>query len=59
MRTESLSFINTRQPGCILHIMGEKLERAMDMNAKNRLTIPLLVGEDATTSLTQLAISCS
>ncbi len=44
---EDLSFINTRYPGSILHIWGEKLARAMDMAAQNRLGIPLLVGEDA------------
>ena len=46
-RPDDLSFINTRQPGSILHILGEKLERAMDLAAENRLGIPLLVGEDA------------
>jgi len=46
-RPDDLSFINTRQPGSILHILGEKLDRAMDLAAKNRLGIPLLVGEDA------------
>ncbi|MFN8433470.1 MAG: glycoside hydrolase family 3 N-terminal domain-containing protein [Anaerolineales bacterium] len=46
-RDEDLSFINTRFPGSILHILGEKLARAMDMAAQNRLAIPLLVGEDA------------
>jgi beta-glucosidase len=46
-RPEDLSFINTRQPGSILHILGEKVSRAMDLAAKNRLGIPLLVGEDA------------
>jgi beta-glucosidase len=46
-RTDDLSFINTRYPGSILHILGEKLNRAMDMAAQNRLGIPLLVGEDA------------
>ena len=46
-RPDDLSFINTRQPGSILHILGEKLERAMDLASKNRLGIPLLVGEDA------------
>ena len=28
-RPTDLSFINTRQPGSILHILGEKLKRAM------------------------------
>jgi beta-glucosidase len=46
-RGDDLSFINTRQPGSILHILGEKLNRAMDLAAQNRLGIPLLVGEDA------------
>ncbi|MFM8367741.1 MAG: beta-glucosidase, partial [Chloroflexota bacterium] len=46
-RDDDLSFINTRIPGSILHILGEKLNRAMDLAAKNRLGIPLIVGEDA------------
>lgn len=46
-RSDDLSFINTRRPGSILHILGEKLDRAMDLAALNRLGIPLLVGEDA------------
>jgi beta-glucosidase len=46
-RPEELSFINSRQPGSILHVLGEKVGRAMDLAAKNRLGIPLLVGEDA------------
>ncbi|CAG0985100.1 beta-glucosidase [Anaerolineales bacterium] len=46
-RSDDLSFINTRYPGSILHILGEKLDHAMDLAAKNRLGIPLLVGEDA------------
>jgi beta-glucosidase len=45
-REEDLSFINTRQPGSILHVLGAKINRAMDLAAKNRLGIPLLVGED-------------
>ncbi|MFN8441944.1 MAG: glycoside hydrolase family 3 N-terminal domain-containing protein [Caldilineaceae bacterium] len=68
-RSEDLSFINTRQPGSILHILGEKVGRAMDLAAQNRLGIPLLVGEDAihghsfwpgaTIFPTQLAMACS
>lgn len=68
-RDDDLSFINTRQPGSILHILGEKLGRAMDLAAANRLGIPLLVGEDAihghsfwkgaTIFPTQLALACS
>lgn len=68
-RPDDLSFINTRHPGSILHILGEKLARAMDMAAQNRLGIPLLVGEDAihghsfwkgaTIFPTQLAMACS
>ena len=45
-RGEDLSFINTRQPGSLLHILGAKIDRAMDLAAKNRLGIPLLIGED-------------
>jgi beta-glucosidase len=68
-RPDDLSFINSRQPGSILHILGEKLDRAMDLAAQNRLGIPLLVGEDAihghsfwkgaTIFPTQLALACS
>ncbi|NTV36865.1 MAG: beta-glucosidase, partial [Anaerolineaceae bacterium] len=36
-RIEDLSFINTRQPGSILHIFGDKLNHAMDLAAQNRL----------------------
>lgn len=46
-RSEDLSFISTRYPGSILHILGERVGQAMDLAAKNRLGIPLLVGEDA------------
>jgi beta-glucosidase len=68
-RADDLSFINTTQPGSILHILGEKVGRAMDLAAQNRLGIPLLVGEDAihghsfwpgaTIFPTQLAMACS
>jgi beta-glucosidase len=68
-RSEDLSFINTRQPGSILHILGEKISRAMDLATQNRLGIPLLVGEDgihghsfwkgATIFPTQLALAAS
>jgi beta-glucosidase len=68
-RPDDLSFINTRQPGSILHILGEKLDRAMELATHNRLGIPLLVGEDAihghsfwkgaTIFPTQLAMACS
>ena len=68
-RSEDLSFINTLQPGSILHILGEKIGRAMDLAAQNRLAIPLLVGEDgihghsfwkgATIFPTQLAMAAS
>lgn len=68
-RDEDLSFINSRQPGSVLHILGEKINRAMDLAAKNRLGIPLLVGEDgihghsfwkgATIFPTQLAMAAS
>lgn len=68
-RSEDLSFINTHQPGSILHILGAKINRAMDLAAHNRLGIPLLVGEDgihghsfwmgATIFPTQLALATS
>lgn len=68
-RPDDLSFINTRQPGSVLHILGDKLDRAMSLAAQNRLGIPLLVGEDAihghsfwkgaTIFPTQLALACS
>ncbi len=68
-RPDDLSFINTRQPGSILHIMGEKARKAMQLAAQNRLGIPLLVGEDgihghsfwkgATIFPTQLALAAS
>jgi beta-glucosidase len=45
-RDEDLSFINTRHAGSILHILGARINRAMDLAAKERLAIPLLVGED-------------
>jgi beta-glucosidase len=45
-RGEDLSFVNTRQPGALLHILGAKIDRAMDLAARNRLAIPLLIGED-------------
>ena len=68
-RVDDLSFIQTRQPGSVLHILGDKLRRAMQMAAENTLGIPLLVGEDAihghsfwpgaTIFPTQLAMACS
>jgi len=45
-RSEDLSFINTRYAGSILHILGARINQAIDLAAKNRLGIPLLVGED-------------
>lgn len=68
-RVDDLSFINTRQPGSILHILGAKVNRAMQLAAQNRLGIPLLIGEDgihghsfwpgATIFPTQLALAAS
>ena len=69
-RPDDLSFINTRQPGSILHILGEKLDRAMDMAAQNRLDIPAAggrglpftdtpSGKGATIFPTQLAMAVS
>jgi len=45
-RGEDLSFINTRHAGSLLHILGAKIGRAMDLAARERLAIPLLIGED-------------
>jgi len=45
-RPDDLSFINTKHAGSLLHILGGKINRAMDLAAKNRLGIPLLIGED-------------
>jgi beta-glucosidase len=45
-REEDLSFINTNYPGSLLHILGTKIDRAIDLAAKNRLAIPLIIGED-------------
>jgi beta-glucosidase len=68
-RSEDLSFINTRHAGSILHILGAKIGRAMDLAAKERHGIPLLVGEDgihghsfwkgSTIFPTQLALAAS
>jgi beta-glucosidase len=68
-RSEDLSFISALQPGSILHILGEKVNRAMDLAAQNPLGIPLLVGEDgihghsfwkgSTIFPTQLALAAS
>ncbi len=68
-RSDDLSFINTHQPGSILHILGDKVNRAIDLAAQNPLGIPLLVGEDgihghsfwkgATIFPTQLALASS
>jgi beta-glucosidase len=44
--TEDISFVTSRQPGSVLHIFGEKVNRAMDLAAQTRLGIPLLIGED-------------
>jgi len=68
-RGEDLSFVNTRHAGAILHVLGAKINRAMDLAAKERLGIPLLVGEDgihghsfwkgATIFPTELALAAS
>jgi beta-glucosidase len=68
-RGEDLSFVNTRHAGAILHVLGAKINRAMDLAANERLGIPLLVGEDgihghsfwkgATIFPTQLALASS
>lgn len=41
-----LSFINKYQPGSILHVLGERISQVLDLAAQNRLSIPLLIGED-------------
>jgi beta-glucosidase len=68
-RGDDLSFINTRHAGSVLHILGAKVGRAMDLAARERLAIPLLVGEDgihghsfwkgATIFPTQLALAAT
>jgi len=68
-RAEDLSFIAEKQPGSVLHILGERLDQAMSLAAGTRLGIPLLVGEDcihghsfwrgATIFPTQLGLACS
>ena len=68
-RLDDLSYVNTMQPGFLLHILGEKVNQAMQLAANNRLSIPLLIGEDAihghsfwkgaTIFPTQLAMACS
>ncbi len=66
---EDLSFINTRHAGSLLHIRGGRVNLAMDLAAKGRLGIPLLIGEDgihghsfwkgATIFPTELALAAS
>jgi beta-glucosidase len=46
-RDEDLSYVQARQPGSVVHVLGDKLGRVMDLAAGTRLGIPLLVGEDA------------
>ena len=68
-RVEDLSFVEKFQPGSLLHVLGEKVNRAMDLTARTRLGIPLLIGEDgihghsfwkgATIFPTQLAMAAS
>ncbi len=68
-REDDLSFVQARQPGSVLHVLGDKLDRAMSLAAQTRLGIPLLVGEDgihghsfwpgATIFPTQLALAAS
>lgn len=68
-RGEDLSFVTKRHAGALLHILGDKANRAMDLAAATRLGIPLLIGEDAihghsfwkgaTIFPTQLALACS
>lgn len=43
---QDLSFINQYQPGSVLHVLGDRVDGALDLAAQNRLGIPLLIGED-------------
>ena len=68
-RDDDLSWVQARQPGSVVHVLGEKLDRAMELASRTRLGIPLLVGEDgihghsfwpgATIFPTQLALAAS
>lgn len=61
--------IEEKQPGSMLHILGERMNRAIDRAARTRLGIPILFAEDcihghsfwkgATIFPTQLALGCS
>lgn len=61
--------IEEKQPGSMLHILGERMNRAIDCAARTRLGIPILFAEDcihghsfwkgATIFPTQLALGCS
>lgn len=58
-----------KQPGSMLHILGERMNRAIECAARTRLGIPILFAEDcihghsfwkgATIFPTQLALGCS
>lgn len=61
--------IEEKQPGSMLHILGDRMNRAIDAAARTRLGIPILFAEDcihghsfwkgATIFPTQLALACS
>ncbi len=61
--------IREMQPGSMLHILGERMNRAIDCAARTRLGIPILFAEDcihghsfwkgATIFPTQLSLACS
>ncbi len=61
--------ISEKQPGSLLHILGDRLNRAIDCASRTRLGIPILFAEDcihghsfwkgATIFPTQLALGCS
>jgi beta-glucosidase len=42
-----LGFVKEKQVGALLHILGDRINKAQDIAATTRLGIPLLIGEDA------------
>jgi len=46
-RTDYLQTIRDRQPGSLLHILGEDTRKAIEEAANTRLGIPIIFGEDA------------
>ncbi|HET9954518.1 MAG TPA: glycoside hydrolase family 3 N-terminal domain-containing protein [Polyangiaceae bacterium] len=68
-RQDCVALVEKYAPGSLLHVLDERLDRAMQAAARTRLGIPLLVGEDgihghsfhagATIFPTQLGLACS